>query len=174
MEIVSYLDLMFQVNKMFRIGHSRDIHRLDNNNRPLIIGGVTFECEKGPISHSDGDVLYHAVAESILGALCLGDLGKHFPDNDDAYLNYDSKNIVSKCVEMMKELGYKVNNIDCNIILERPKLKNSILKMRENLAAAMGLPVDRVSVKATTEEKLGFSGRGEGISAQAICLIVKK
>ena len=173
MEIVSYLDLMYQVNKMFRIGHSRDIHRLDYNNRPLIIGGVTFECEKGPVSHSDGDVLYHAVAESILGALCLGDLGKHFPDTDDKYLNFDSKNIVSKCVDMMKELGYKVNNIDCNIILEKPKLKKSITKMRENLALLLETDINNVSIKAQTNEKCGEVGNFEAVEATSTILITR-
>jgi len=171
MEIVSYLDSMFQVSKMFRIGHSRDIHRLDYNNRPLIIGGVTFNFEKGPVAHSDGDVLYHAVAESILGALCLGDLGTHFPDNDNTYLNFDSKNIVLSVIGMMKNKGYKIVNIDCNIILEKPKLKDSILKMRENLAVLLDTDIDNVSIKAQTNEKCGEVGRGEAIEATSTVLI---
>ena len=158
---------------MFRIGFAKDIHRLENNNRPFILGGVTIEFNKGPVAHSDGDCLYHAVCESLLGALALGDLGHHFPDDDLKYKNIDSSILVKKAVELIKVEGYRVSNIDVSIVLETPKLKPYILQMRENIASLLEVSVDRVSVKAGTNEKIGELGRGEAIEANSIVLLVK-
>ena len=156
-----------------RIGQGYDVHRLVEGRR-LILGGVDIPHVKGLDGHSDADVLAHAIADALLGAAALGDIGKHFPDTDPAYKGADSLKLLARVTEILGENGFAVSNVDSTVIAQAPKLAPHIEKMRENLAAAMGLPVDRVSVKATTEEKLGFSGRGEGISAQAICLIVEK
>ena len=156
-----------------RIGQGYDVHRLVEGRR-LVLGGVDIPHAKGLDGHSDADVLAHAIADALLGAAALGDIGKHFPDTDPAYKGADSLKLLARVTEILGENGFAVSNVDSTVIAQAPKLAPHIEKMRENLAAAMGLPVDRVSVKATTEEKLGFSGRGEGISAQAICLIVKK
>lgn len=156
-----------------RIGQGYDVHRLVEGRR-LILGGVDIPHAKGLDGHSDADVLAHAIADALLGAAALGDIGKHFPDTDPAYKGADSLKLLARVTKILGENGFAVSNVDSTVIAQAPKLAPHIEKMRENLAAAMGLPVDRVSVKATTEEKLGFSGRGEGISAQAICLIVKK
>ena len=156
-----------------RIGQGYDVHRLVEGRR-LILGGVDIPHAKGLDGHSDADVLAHAIADALLGAAALGDIGKHFPDTDPAYKGADSLKLLARVTEILGENGFAVSNVDSTVIAQAPKLAPHIEKMRENLAAAMGLPVDRVSVKATTEEKLGFSGRGEGISAQAICLIVEK
>lgn len=157
----------------YRIGFSKDIHKLVEN-RKLIIGGVVVPFEKGELAHSDGDVLYHALAESILGALALGDLGKHFPDTSDETLNMDSALIVKKVVLMMFEKGYKVNNVDIFVSLEKPKLKDYIQSMRENVANLLEVNIDQVSVKAGTNEKMGEVGKGEAIEASSIILLKSK
>ena len=157
----------------YRIGFSKDIHRLVEN-RKLILGGVVVPFEKGELAHSDGDVLYHALAESILGALALGDLGKHFPDTSDETLNMDSSIIVSKVVKMMLEKGYEVNNVDIFVSLERPKLKDYIESMRNNVANLLQVNIDQVSIKAGTNEKCGEVGKGEAIEATSMILLRKK
>lgn len=154
----------------YRIGYSKDIHRLGPN-RKLLLGGVHVPFELGEIAHSDGDVLYHAVAESILGALALGDLGKHFPDNSNDTLDMDSSYIVSEVVSKMEEKGYQVNNIDISISLEKPKLAPYIQKMRENVARLLKTGIDNVSIKAGTNEKMGEVGRGEAVEAYSIVLL---
>ena len=157
----------------YRIGFSKDIHRLVEN-RKLILGGVVVPFEKGELAHSDGDVLYHALAESILGALALGDLGKHFPDTSDETLDMDSSVIVSKVVKMMFEKGYEVNNVDIFVSLERPKLKDYIESMRNNVANLLQINIDQVSIKAGTNEKCGEVGKGEAIEATSMILLRKK
>ena len=157
----------------YRIGFSKDIHRLVEN-RKLIIGGVVVPFEKGELAHSDGDVLYHALAESILGALALGDLGKHFPDTSNETLDMDSSVIVSKAVKMMFERGYEVNNVDIFVSLERPKLKDYIESMRNNVANLLQINIDQVSIKAGTNEKCGEVGKGEAIEATSMILLRKK
>ena len=157
----------------YRIGFSKDIHKLVEN-RKLIIGGVVVPFEKGELAHSDGDVLYHALAESILGALALGDLGKHFPDTSDETLNMDSAIIVKKVVEMMLDKGYEVNNVDIFVSLEKPKLKDHIEQMRKNVAQLLNTSLDQVSIKAGTNEKMGEVGRGESIEANSIILLRKR
>ena len=157
----------------YRIGFSKDIHKLVEN-RKLIIGGVVIPFEKGELAHSDGDVLYHALAESILGALALGDLGKHFPDTSDETLDMDSSVIVSRVVKMMFEKGYEVNNVDIFVSLERPKLKDYIESMRNNVAKLLQVNIDQVSIKAGTNEKCGEVGKGEAIEATSMILLRKK
>ena len=156
----------------YRVGFSKDIHRLVEN-RKLIIGGVVIPFEKGELAHSDGDVLYHAVAESLLGALALGDLGKHFPDNSEDTLNMDSGVIVKKVMEMVKAQGYFVNNIDVFISLEKPKLKDYIEQIRKNVADLLEVEITQVSVKAGTNEGCGEVGRGEAIEATSIVMLKK-
>ena len=156
----------------YRIGFSKDIHRLVEN-RKLIIGGVVVPFEKGELAHSDGDVLYHALAESILGALALGDLGKHFPDTSSETKDMDSGLIVSKVVSLMKEKGYGVNNVDIFVSLEKPKLKDYIELMRKNVASILEVDIDYVSIKAGTNEKMGPVGLGEAIEASSIILLKK-
>lgn len=153
-----------------RIGHGYDVHKLVEN-RKLILGGVKIPYEKGLLGHSDADVLVHAVMDSILGALAMGDIGKHFPDNDERYNGADSIELLKKVCGIMIEKGYKLSNIDSTIICQEPKLAPFIEAMRENIANALNCDVDCVSVKATTEEKLGFTGNKEGISAHAVCLL---
>ena len=157
----------------YRIGFSKDIHRLVEN-RKLIIGGVVVPFEKGELAHSDGDVLYHALAESILGALAMGDLGKHFPDTSNETLDMDSGLIVSKVVDMMLEKGYEVNNVDIFVSLEKPKLKDYIETMRRNVATLLKVEMDQVSIKAGTNEKCGEVGKGEAIEASSIVLLKRK
>lgn len=156
-----------------RIGFASDIHALVEN-RKLILGGVIVPFERGELAHSDGDVLYHALAESILGALALGDLGTHFPDNDNKYKDMDSALIVRSVVKMMNEKGYLVNNVDISISLEKPKLKPYILKMRENVATLLNVDLDRVSIKAGTNEGFDAVGKGEAVKAEAIILLKEK
>ena len=156
-----------------RIGHGYDVHRLVSG-RPCIIGGVNIPFELGLDGHSDADVLTHAVMDSLLGALALGDIGKHFPDKDPAYKGADSLHLLSLVGGMLTAHGYRVVNIDATVIAEEPKLAPHIAAMRANIAAALGMATDAVSVKATTEERLGFTGTREGIAAQAICLIDEK
>ena len=157
----------------FRVGFSKDIHRLVEN-RKLIIAGVVVPFDKGELAHSDGDVVYHAVAESIYGALALGDLGKRFPDNIEETLNMDSSLIIKDAVSCMLDKGYEVNNIDVFISLEKPKLKDYIEQMRNNLATLLNVKVDQVSLKAGTNEGCGEVGRGEAIEASAIVLLKKR
>lgn len=155
-----------------RIGHGYDVHRLVEG-RALILGGVHIPYEKGLLGHSDADVLLHAIADSLLGAAALGDIGMMFPDTDKIYKGADSLKLLGQVAERLNKLGYAVNNIDATVIAQEPKLKDYILQMRVNIATACKLHVDDVSVKATTEEQLGFTGNGEGISTHAVCLIDK-
>ena len=153
-----------------RIGHGYDVHRLTEG-RKLILGGVEIPFEKGLDGHSDADVLVHAVMDALLGAAALGDIGQLFPDNDDTYLGISSMVLLQKVGKVLTEHGYSVGNIDATVIAQRPKLAPFILQMRWNIAEALGVSADIVSVKATTEEHLGFTGSGEGIAAHAVCLI---
>ena len=153
-----------------RIGHGYDVHRLVEG-RKCIIGGVDIPYEKGLLGHSDADVLLHAIMDAILGAMAAGDIGKLFPDNNPAYKGADSLALTRRVAEVMTERGYHLGNIDATVIAEAPKLSPYILDMRQNIAAAFGVNVDQISVKATTEEKLGFTGSGEGIAAHAVCLL---
>ncbi len=156
-----------------RIGHGYDVHRLVEG-RPLILGGVTIPWERGLLGHSDADVLAHAIADSLLGAAALGDIGGLFPDTDPAYKNADSLKLLSEVVRVLSEAGYHPVNIDATVLAQAPKLKPHIPAMRERLAAACGMDLSGVSVKATTEEGLGFTGNGEGMAAHAVCLITKE
>ena len=153
-----------------RIGHGYDVHRLVEG-RKLILGGVEIPYEKGLLGHSDADVLTHAVMDALLGAACLGDIGRHFPDSDDRFLGADSLELLWQVCAMLDDKGYRVGNVDVTVIAQRPKLSGFIPAMRENLAAVMGLSPEDVNVKATTEEKLGFTGEGLGIAAHAVALI---
>lgn len=153
-----------------RIGHGYDVHKLVEN-RKLILGGVDIPYEKGLLGHSDADVLAHALMDALLGAAALGDIGVMFPDNDDAYLGADSIELLKKVIALLREHGYVLVNADCTIIAQSPKLKPYIDDMRSTLAEAMGAELDSVSVKATTEEHLGFTGEGLGIAAHAVVLI---
>ena len=155
-----------------RIGHGYDVHKLVEDRR-CIIGGVNIPYEKGLLGHSDADVLLHAVMDSVIGALALGDIGKLFPDNDPAYKGADSLKLCIAVADVMKDKGYKIGNIDATVIAQAPKLAPYITAMRENIAHAFNTDVDNVSVKATTEEKLGFTGEGLGIAAHAVCLLEK-
>ena len=155
---------------MSRLGTGYDVHRLTEG-RKLIIGGVEIPYEKGLLGHSDADVLLHAIMDALLGAAAAGDIGLHFPDNDPAYEGASSLMLLRKVGGILTNKGYYINNIDATIIAQAPKMRPYIDEMRKNIATVLGIPVDRVSVKATTEEHLGFTGRGEGISAQAVCSI---
>ncbi len=155
---------------MMRIGHGYDVHQLVQGRR-LILGGVEIPYEKGLLGHSDADVLVHAVMDSLLGAAALGDLGKLFPDSSAEFLNADSMILLRRVVALLRENGYCIGNIDATVIAQAPKLAPYIPVMREKLAVCCGIPVNNVSVKATTEEHLGFTGAGEGISAHSVCLI---
>ena len=153
-----------------RIGHGYDVHRLTPG-RKLILGGVLIPYEKGLLGHSDADVLSHAISDALLGALALGDIGKWFPDTDERYEGADSLVLLGQVAAMLAERGWQIGNIDATILAQRPKLRGYIDTMRENLAKACGVSPDQVSVKATTEEGLGFTGTGEGIAAHAVCLL---
>ena len=155
-----------------RIGHGYDVHKLVEG-RDLIVGGVKIPYEKGLLGHSDADVLLHAVSDSLLGAAAMGDIGGMFPDNDPQFLDADSLVLLRRVFERLRESGYKVINVDATIIAQRPKMKPYIPEMRMNIAAALSTSIDNLSVKATTEEEMGFTGRGEGISAHCVCLIDK-
>lgn len=155
-----------------RIGHGYDVHKFADN-RKLILGGVEIPYEKGLLGHSDADVLLHAIMDALLGAAALGDIGKLFPDNDDTFLNADSLKLLEKTVQVLNENGYNIINIDSTIIAQKPKLKNYIVPMREKIAKACNMELEKISVKATTEEGLGFTGELLGISAHAVCLIEK-
>ena len=157
---------------MLRIGHGYDVHAFAEN-RKCIIVGVNIPCEKGLLGHSDADVLLHAISDSLLGAAALGDIGKHFPDTDPIYEGADSILLLKLVNSLLIKQGYRVVNIDSTVIAQVPKLAPYIDEMRKNIAEALSIDVDFVSVKATTEEKLGFTGRKEGISAHAVCLIEK-
>ena len=156
-----------------RIGHGYDVHRLVEGRR-LILGGVEIPFEKGLLGHSDADVLAHAVMDALLGAAALGDIGKLFPDNDPVYEGADSLVLLQRVTEVLMENGYAVGNVDATVLAQRPKLAPHIPAVRERLAQAMGISTDQVSVKATTEEGLGFTGAGEGIAAHAVALIEKQ
>lgn len=153
-----------------RVGMGYDVHRLVEG-RDLILGGVQIPYEKGLLGHSDADVLLHAIMDALLGAAALGDIGKHFPDSDEAYKGISSIRLLEKVGELLEEHFYFIGNIDATVIAQRPKLAPYREEMRENVAKALGISVDQVSIKATTEEGLGFTGTGEGISAQAIALL---
>ena len=153
-----------------RIGHGYDVHKLVEC-RDLILGGVKIEYEKGLLGHSDADVLLHAVSDALLGAAGLGDIGRHFPDTDPQYKGADSLVLLQVVAQRVKEAGYRVSNIDVTMIAQRPKLKDHIPQMVLNIAGAVGIAPNRVNVKATTEEKLGFTGTGEGMSCHAVCLL---
>lgn len=153
-----------------RIGHGYDVHRLVEG-RKLIMGGVDIPYEKGLLGHSDADVLLHAIADALLGALAMGDIGKHFPDTDPAFKGADSMKLLGHVVGLIRTKGYFVGNLDATIIAQRPKMAPHIQIMRENIAQVCGVDVDRINVKATTEEGLGFTGSGEGISAHAVVLL---
>ena len=153
-----------------RIGHGYDVHRLVEN-RKLILGGVEISYELGLLGHSDADVLLHAVIDALLGAAALGDIGKLFPDSDPRYKDISSMLLLERAMERIRQKGFRVGNVDVTVIAQRPKLLHYIPQMCENLARALELPTDRVNVKATTEEGLGFTGSGEGISCHAVCLL---
>lgn len=156
-----------------RVGIGYDVHKLVEG-RKLILGGVEIEHSKGLLGHSDADVLVHAIMDSILGALALGDIGKHFPDTDKQYKGISSMKLLEVVVNIMKDKGYEINNLDCIIVAQRPKIAPHIEEIRTNIADVLGTSVENINVKATTTEKLGFEGREEGISAHAICSIIKK
>ncbi|MBQ8508647.1 MAG: 2-C-methyl-D-erythritol 2,4-cyclodiphosphate synthase [Clostridia bacterium] len=158
---------------VFRIGQGYDVHRLVEGRR-LILGGVDIPYEKGLLGHSDADVLVHAIMDALLGAAALGDIGKLFPDSDPAYAGADSLKLAREVARLLDEHGYAIGNVDATVVAQRPKLAPHIELMRANIAMALGVDSDAVSVKATTEEKLGFTGSGEGIAAQAVALIYKK
>lgn len=153
-----------------RIGHGYDVHRLVEG-RPLILGGVHIPYEKGLLGHSDADVLLHAVSDALLGAAGLGDIGKHFPDTDPQYKGADSLELLRVVVSRVTEKSYRISNIDVTMIAQKPKLRPHIEAMEQNIAAATGISADRVNVKATTEEQLGFTGTGEGMRCHAVCLL---
>lgn len=153
-----------------RIGHGYDVHRLVEN-RDLILGGVKIPYEKGLLGHSDADVLLHAISDALLGAAALGDIGVHFPDTDPAYQGADSLKLLRIVGEKVCAAGYRVGNVDATVIAQKPKLKDSISQMRRNIAGALGIEESQVNVKATTEEQLGFTGDGSGMSCHAVCLL---
>jgi 2-C-methyl-D-erythritol 2,4-cyclodiphosphate synthase len=158
---------------MFRVGIGNDIHRLDAG-RPLVLGGVHIESDRGSEGHSDGDALTHALADAVLGALCEGDLGVHFPDSDPQWKNADSMQLLARVVWLAHERGFEIGNVDATVMLERPKLREHVDAMRENLARTLNVDITQVSVKAKTGEGLDAVGRGDAISAQAIVLLQPK
>ncbi len=153
-----------------RVGHGFDAHRFGPGDH-VVIGGVTIPHHQGLVAHSDGDVLVHAICDALLGAAALGDIGRHFPDSDDAWQDVDSRILLRKVVAAIAERGLKVGNLDCTVIAQQPRLGAHIDAMRGNLAADLRVGVERVNVKATTTEKMGFTGRGEGIAAHAVVLL---
>ena len=155
-----------------RIGHGFDVHALAEGLR-LVLCGVEIEHTKGCVAHSDGDVAIHAICDALLGALALGDIGKLFPDTDAKYKGIDSRRLLKEVVNIVMDKGYTISNIDCTIAMQRPKLRPHIDLMRERLSEVVGIPADRISVKATTTERLGFEGREEGVSATAVTLLIK-
>ena len=157
----------------FRIGNGYDVHRLADG-LPLVLGGIKIPHTKGCVAHSDGDVLIHALCDALLGALALGDIGHHFPDTSDEFAGIDSKILLQRVVAMVRERGWEIVNVDNTLLAQKPKIAPYVLEMRQTLADVMGIPVDCVSVKATTTEHLGFEGREEGISAYACCLLKRQ
>ena len=155
-----------------RIGHGYDVHRLTEG-RVLVLGGVTVPFERGLLGHSDADVLLHAVMDALLGAAALGDIGQLFPDSDERYRGADSRELLRTVAGLLRERGFAVGNVDATIVAQRPRLAPYLPQMRENIAADLGIAPDAVSVKATTEERLGFTGSGEGMAAQAVALVVR-
>lgn len=155
-----------------RIGYGYDIHRLEKG-RSLILGGVQIPYEKGLAGHSNADVLLHAVIDALLGACALGDIGQHFPDTSEEYKDIDSRVLLRKTKTLISDEGYEIANVDATIVAERPKLASYIPEMRKHLAQDLGIKIDKVSVKATTSEKIGFEGEGQGISARAITLLIE-
>jgi 2-C-methyl-D-erythritol 2,4-cyclodiphosphate synthase len=155
-----------------RIGHGFDVHAFAEDRR-LVIGGVEIAYERGLLGHSDADVLLHAICDAMLGAAALGDIGKHFPDSDPAYKGIDSRKLLRYVAELLEGRGWKVVNVDATIIAQVPKMSPYIAEMREHIAEEISIPAEHVNVKATTTERLGFTGREEGIAAEAVCLIVK-
>ena len=155
-----------------RIGHGYDVHRLVPQ-RPLIVGGVTIPYEKGLLGHSDADVLLHAICDALLGALALGDIGQHIPDSDARYKGIHSRTLLLRTNELIREKGWQIVNIDATVIAEAPRMSPYILEMRKNIAETLEIDIDAVSVKATTEEGLGFTGEGLGIAAHAVCLLFR-
>lgn len=153
-----------------RVGMGYDVHKLVEN-RPLMIGGVEIPYEKGLLGHSDADVLLHAIMDALLGAAALGDIGKHFPDTDPAYEGVSSLKLLEHVGGLLEDACYMIDNIDATIIAQRPKMREYIDTMRQNIARTLGIEMDQINIKATTEEGLGFTGQGEGISAQAICAL---
>ena len=158
---------------MIRIGHGFDVHAFGGDNK-LILGGVEFNDHQGLIAHSDGDVLLHAVCDALLGAAALGDIGKHFPDNDESYKGADSRELLREVVAQVHNLNYRINNIDVTVIAQTPRMAQSIEPIRQNLAADLEAELDQINVKATTTEKLGYVGRKEGIAVHAVCLLEKR
>ena len=156
-----------------RVGHGYDVHRLVEG-RKLILGGVEIPWEKGLLGHSDADVLLHALMDAILGAAALGDIGRHFPDSDERYAGADSLRLLAEVARLLNEAGYRLVNADCTILAQRPKLMPHIPQMRAKIARALEADVDAISVKATTEEGLGFTGDGSGIAAHAVVLIERR
>lgn len=157
----------------FRIGLGYDVHRLAAG-ESLVLGGVTIASDFGTVAHSDGDVLLHAICDALLGALALGDIGEHFPDTDAAWRGASSVDLLRRCVRLVREHGYEIGNIDATLILERPKILPFKPEMRSRIAAAAGIGPDAVSLKATTAERLGFAGRGEGVEAHAVALLLRE
>lgn len=155
---------------MFRIGFGYDVHRLVEG-RKLTLGGITIPFERGTLGHSDGDVLIHAICDALLGSLALGDIGQHFPDTSPVYKDIDSKILLTRTIQLLNDKGWRVVNIDSTICIEKPKLAGRIEEMRNVLASVMGIMVEQVSIKATTSEKMGYTGTGEGVTAYAVVLV---
>lgn len=158
---------------MYRIGNGYDVHKMVEG-RKLILGGVEIPYEKGLLGHSDADVLLHAIMDAMLGALALGDIGKHFPDNDEKYKGIDSMLLLENVWMLIKSKGYEIVNLDSIVVMEKPKIKNFIPKMSENIAKILESNIENISVKATTEEKLGFTGNGDGVKSYAVVMLKKK
>ena len=158
---------------MIRVGMGYDVHKLTEG-RDLILGGVKIPHTMGLLGHSDADVLVHAIMDALLGAAALGDIGKHFPDTDPQYKGISSMKLLSHVGELLTQKGYTIGNIDATVIAQKPKMAPHIPQMRKNMADALGIPESKINIKATTEEGLGFTGRGEGIASQAICLLIEK
>ena len=156
-----------------RIGHGYDVHRLAEGRR-LVLGGVEVPCERGLLGHSDADVVLHALMDALLGAAALGDIGRLFPDSSERYRGIDSRRLLREVAAVLAESGFSVGNVDVTLVAQRPKVAPYILRMRENIASDLGIPLDAVSVKATTEEGLGFTGGGEGMAAHAVALIERR
>ena len=154
----------------FRIGHGYDVHKLENRKK-FIIGGIQIDHDKGAVGHSDADVVIHVICDALLGALSLGDIGKHFPDTDEKYKGIDSKVLLYKVLDLVKEKEYRISNVDVTILLQKPKLRDHINSMRATLSNIMEIDISQISVKATTTEGLGFVGREEGVAAHCVCLI---